>query len=45
MPEKQDAHTREPSPPLGSWRRMYALVIGADIVIIILLTLFTRHFS
>ena len=36
---------REPSPPLGSWPRMYALVIGFDLLVILLLTLFTRYFA
>jgi hypothetical protein len=34
-----------PPPPLGSWRRMYALVIGVDLAIIVLLALFTRLFD
>jgi hypothetical protein len=31
-------------PPLGSWRRMYAVVIGELILLIVLFTLFARAF-
>jgi hypothetical protein len=36
-----DAAERE---PLGSWRRMYAVVIGELVLLIILFTLFARAF-
>jgi hypothetical protein len=32
------------SPPLGSWRRMYAVVIGELILLIVLFTLFAQAF-
>lgn len=32
-------------PPLGSWRRMYALVLGSLAVLILLFYLFTRAFE
>lgn len=34
----------EPAPPLGSWGRLYALVIAALIADIVLLRLLTEHF-
>ena len=35
----------EPPPPLESWRRLYALVLGVLALLIVLFTLFTRHFA
>ena len=35
----------EPPPLLGSWRRLYALVIGALVAIVVLLALLTRAFA
>lgn len=35
----------EPPPPLGTWRRLYALVLGVLALLIALFTLFTRHFA
>lgn len=35
----------EPPPPLGSWRRLYALVVLVLIVEIVLLRLLTVRFS
>jgi hypothetical protein len=46
--ERDPAHLREPveePPPLGSWGRMYALVLGVLAALILLFTLFTRAFS
>lgn len=35
----------EPAPPLGSWPRLYALVLGVLALDLLLLALFTRLFS
>lgn len=35
----------EPPPILGSWKNMYAFVIGQLIVLIVLFYLFTKYFS
>lgn len=35
----------EEKPPLGSWRRMYAVVLLTDAVLIALFTWFTVHFN
>jgi len=35
----------EERPPLGSWPRLYALVIGALVLDVVLFYLFTRTFS
>lgn len=35
----------EEPPPLGSWGRMYALVLGVLAALILLFTWFTRAFS
>lgn len=40
-----EAQLPDERPPLGSWRRMYALVLGTDVVLIILFTLFTLYFE
>ena len=32
-------------PPLGTWRRMYALVLGALVLEVLLFYLFTRIFE
>ncbi|MDP2875472.1 MAG: hypothetical protein Q8O00_04750 [Holophaga sp.] len=42
-----DAHLPipEPPPPLGAWWRLYALVLGALVLVILLLHSFTRIFS
>jgi len=42
-----DAHlpNPEPPPPLGAWWRLYALVLGALVLVILLLHSFTRFFS
>ena len=34
----------EPLPPLGSWARLYALVIAALVVDLLLLAWFTEHY-
>jgi hypothetical protein len=36
---------RAERPPLGSWRRMYALVLLTDAALIALFTWFTLHFD
>ena len=35
----------EKSPILGSWRNVYALVIGVLVLIIVLLYIFTQHYQ
>ncbi len=35
----------EPTPPLGRWRRLYALVIGVLILDIVLLWIFAQVFA
>ncbi len=42
-PQHLDAESAE-HPPLGSWRRLYAVVIGELVLLIILFTLFARAF-
>ena len=42
--EESPVETEE-TPPLGSWRRMYALVLGVLLVETILFTLFTKMFE
>lgn len=39
------AEVPEEAPPLGSWPKMYAVVLGVLVVDIVLLTVFTRVFS
>lgn len=36
---------KEPRPPLGSWPRMYALVLGNLAVLIVLFYLFTVYYE
>ncbi len=36
--------TPDETPPLGSWRRMYALVLATDVLLIVLFTWFTLYF-
>ena len=36
---------KEPRPPLGSWRRMYALVLGNLALLIVLFYLFTVYYE
>ncbi len=38
-------HQEEKSPILGSWRNVYALVIGVLVVVIISLYFFTSYFK
>ena len=40
-----DAETSDEPPPLGSWPRMYALVLGHHALWILLFYLFTRAFE
>ena len=35
----------EQRPPLGSWTRLYAIVLGELVLLILLFTLFARAFS
>ena len=35
----------EERPPLGSWGRLYAVVLGELLLLIVLFTLFARAFS
>jgi hypothetical protein len=44
-PHPQDQERQEEQPPLGSWRRMYALVLGFLAFQIVVLYLFTRFFE
>jgi hypothetical protein len=43
-PRANDSSSADEQPPLGSWRRMYALVIGELVLLIVLFTLFARAF-
>lgn len=43
--EESTTETGEEAPPLGSWRRMYALVLGVLLLETLLLTLFTKIFD
>ena len=47
MTQEPEPHqeTDEEPPPLGSWNRIYAVVVGSLVVVIVLLILFTREFS
>ena len=45
QPEAEDAPTDESRPPLGSWPRMYALVLGNLVVLIVIFYAFTRAFD
>jgi hypothetical protein len=42
-PRNLDADATE-APPLGSWSRLYAIVIGELVLLIVLFTLFARAF-
>ena len=42
-PQHLDAESAE-RPPLGGWPRLYALVIGELVLLIVLFTLFARAF-
>lgn len=42
-PRNHDVELVEP-PPLGSWSRLYAIVIGELVLLIVLFTLFARAF-
>lgn len=42
-PETEDPADKRP--PLGSWPRLYALVLGNLVVLILLFTLFTAYFD
>ncbi len=41
----QHPETQEPRPPLGSWPRMYALVLGFEALLIVLFHFFTKAFE
>jgi hypothetical protein len=43
-PRANDPVSADERPPLGSWRRMYALVIGELVLLIVLFTFFARAF-
>ncbi len=43
--EESTTATGEEAPPLGSWRRMYAVVLGVLLVETLLFTLFTKIFE
>ena len=43
--ERQPTEDIEETPPLGSWKRMYALVLGVLVVLIVLFTIFTKIFE
>lgn len=46
MQDETDRHPDdERRPPLGSWPRLYAVVLGTLVLLIVLFTLFTRAFS
>lgn len=45
MPEGTDSPISDERPPLGSWRRMYGLVLATDLALILLFTLFTIYFE
>jgi hypothetical protein len=49
MPTDQEiaeaAAAAEERPPLGGWGRLYALVIGELVLLILLFTLFARAFA
>lgn len=46
MRDETDRHPdEEERPPLGSWGRMYALVLGTLALLVFLFTLFTWAFS
>ena len=47
MPSQSEPTTpaAEEQPPLGSWRRMYAVVLVTDLVLIGLFTWFTVYFQ
>ncbi len=43
--EESTIETGEEAPPLGSWRRVYAVVLGVLVVETLLFTLFTKIFQ
>ena len=43
--KESSIETAEEAPPLGSWRRVYAFVLGVLVVETLLLTLFTKIFE
>lgn len=43
--EAEDEPSADDQPPLGSWNRMYALVLGVLALLIVLFTLFTWAFE
>ena len=45
QPEVEGQTTDEGRPPLGSWPRMYALVLGNLVVLILIFYAFTRAFD
>jgi hypothetical protein len=45
QPEAEDQPTDESRPPLGSWPRMYALVLGNLVILIVIFYAFTRVFD
>jgi hypothetical protein len=44
-PEVKEQKANEARPPLGSWPRMYALVLGNLVVLILIFYAFTRAFD
>ena len=45
MPKKTHSADSETRPPLGSWRRMYAVVLATDAILIVLFYFFTVYFE
>jgi hypothetical protein len=45
QPETEGQRKEEGRPPLGSWPRMYALVLGNLVVLILIFYAFTRAFD
>lgn len=45
MPNKTRSADPDARPPFGSWRRMYALVLATDAVLIVLFYFFTVYFE
>jgi len=43
--EAEDEPSADDRPPLGSWNRMYALVLGVLALLTVLFTLFTWAFE
>ena len=45
MPNDREIVAAEDAPPLGGWKRLYAVVLGELALLILLFTLFARAFS